>query len=210
MNGSDPVCQLTESSMRLLGLVSDEPGAPPRLPIILHPDLSIEVPAAASLYTRFQLERFAERSGVRSSGAALRDAALKGSSPESEAPCCYRLTVGGLGRALAQGVRVEQVLAFLQQASDAPVPPNVAGQLQLWAGRFGQVQLEEVTLLRTQNEQVMKELTLLPATRSLIQKVLSPTSALVCKEDLPRLQKELRTLGYLPSAEETRSYEGSG
>jgi hypothetical protein len=111
--------------------------------------------------------------------------------------CTFRLTVGSLGRALARGIQVEQVLAFLQQAAERPVPPNVAGQLRLWAGRFGQVELEEVTVLRVKNEQVLKELSLLPETRSLIGEVLSPTSILVRKQDIARLRKELQELGYL-------------
>ena len=128
---------------------------------------------------------------------------LRGPSLASPEPCSYHLTVGSLGRALARGIHVEQVLSFLQQASERPVPANVVGQLRLWAGHLGQVQLEEVILLRVKSEQVLKELSVLPETRSLIARVLSPTSALVRKQDLPRLQKELRTLGYLPP-EETR------
>jgi hypothetical protein len=72
------------------------------------------------------------------------------------------------------------------------------GQLQLWAGRLGQVQLKEVVLLQVKNERVLKELSVLPETRSLIAQVLSPTSALIRKQDLPRLKVELRALGYLP------------
>jgi hypothetical protein len=89
----------------------------------------------------------------------------------------------------------------LQQAGERPVPANVVGQLHLWAGRFGQVELEEVTVLRVRNEQVLKELSLLPETRSLLGEVLSPTSILVRKQDLARLKKELRALGYLPPEE---------
>jgi hypothetical protein len=77
------------------------------------------------------------------------------------------------------------------------VPANVAGQLRLWAGRFGQVELEEVALLRVKSERVLKELSVLPETRHLLAKILSPTSALIRKRDLARLRKELRGLGYL-------------
>jgi hypothetical protein len=131
------------------------------------------------------LERFAE---VLSS---------PGASTDLE-PCRYQLTVGSLGQSLARGIRGEQVLAFLQQASERPVPANVVGQLRLWAERFGQVQLQEVALLQVKSERVLKELRVLPETRALISSVLSPTSALVRKRDLPRLRKELRALGYLP------------
>jgi hypothetical protein len=94
-------------------------------------------------------------------------------------------------------------VAFLRQASDAAVPPNVAAQIQVWAGRFGQAELEEVALLRVRNERVLKELSVLPETRALIGKALSPTTALIRRRDLPRLRKELRALGYLPPDEAT-------
>lgn len=185
-------CRLTETGARFLGLVTDEPEDRPSPPLVVHPDFSIELPLPANLYTRFQLERFAD---VVASPRVPPGEDRKSSAVE---PYLYRLTVGSLGRALARGIRVEQVLAFLQQAGERPVPANVAGQLRLWAGRFGQVQLEEVALLRVKNERALKELAVLPETRSLIAKILSPTTALVHKQDLPRLLKELRALGYLP------------
>ena len=174
---SDTACRLTDAGARFLGLLPDEPESLPSLPIIVHPDFRVEVPMPTSLYIHFQLGRFADL--------------------ESEDPCRYRLTIGGLGRALSRGVRVAQLLAFLQQAGGRPVPPNVAGQLRTWAERFGQVQLEEVALLRVKSERVLKELSVLPETRSLIGPRLSSTSALVRKRNLPRLRKQLRALGYL-------------
>jgi hypothetical protein len=178
-----PVCRLTESGARLLGLAEPENEAPPVLPITIRPDLRAEVPAPPNLYTRFQLERFADL--------------------EIDDPCRYRLTVGALGRALVRGLRVEQVLAFLQQASEQRVPGNVTVQLRLWAGRFDSVELEEMALLRVKSERVLKELSMLPETRALIEQVLTPTSALVRRKDLPHLRHELQALGYLrPSPEE--------
>jgi hypothetical protein len=136
-NGSDAVCGLTEAGMRFLGLVSGEPEVSPPPPIVIHPDFSIEVPASASLYIRFQLERFTDPWGL--SGSAELTQVQPEKDLESLAPRRYRLTVEGLGRVLSHGIRVEQVLAFLHQASGAPIPPNVARQLRLWAGRFGVV-----------------------------------------------------------------------
>jgi hypothetical protein len=183
-----PICRLTAAGARFLGLLPGEPDEQPSPSLVVCPDFQVEVPPPASLYTRFQLERFADPSGPSPSG----------SDPESPEPWRYRLTVGSLGRALAREIRVEQVLAFLRQASERPVPANVAGQLRLWAGRFGQVQVEEAAILQVKNERVLKELLVLPETRPLIGEILSPTSALVRKQDLHRLRKELRALGYLP------------
>ncbi len=172
------ICRLTTAGARFLGLLPPAPEAGPPPPLVVHPDFPVEVPPPANLYARFQLERFAR--------------ALPAD------PGAYRLTVDDLGRALARGIRVEQVLAFLRQASQDRVPTNVAAQLQLWAGRFGQVQVEEVALLRVKSDRVLKELSLLPETRNLIGKVLSPTTALVPARNLPRLRKVLRELGFLP------------
>jgi len=163
-------------------------------PIVVHPDLRVEVPPPASLYTCFQLERFADPLGPDRTIPRGQEAP---EAPGSPVPLRYRLSTGSLGRALGRGIQVEQVLAFLQQASEQKVPPNVTAQLLLWAGRFGQVELEEVALLRVENERVLKELSVLPETRHLIAKILSPTTALVRKQDLDRLRKELRDLGYL-------------
>jgi hypothetical protein len=184
------VCRLTAAGAQFLGLASDQPQDPQYPPLIIHSDSRIDVPPPASLYSLFQVERFADSLDTSPSAKV---AGQKGRS--------YRLSPASLGRALTRGIQVEQVLAFLQQASGRPVPANVAGQLRLWAGRFGQVQLDEVALLQVKSERVLKELSRLPETRSLIGKILSPTSALVRKNDLPRLRRELGILGYLPSAE---------
>lgn len=170
-------CRLTEAGAHFLGLAPLDLDAPPSPPIQVGADLRVEVPEPVNLYVRFQLERLADL--------------------ESAQPCRYRLTVGGLGRALDRGLRVDQVIAFLQQASAASVPPNVVGQLRLWVGRYDSVRLEEVALLRTQNERVLKELAVLPETRSLIDRLLSPTTALVRQRHLHQLRKELHALGYL-------------
>jgi hypothetical protein len=177
-------CRLTAAGRRFLGLASGEAAAAPSLPIVIQPDMKLEVPHPVNLYTCFQVERFADPVGI-----------------QAGQPWSYRLTVGGLGRALSRGLRVEQVLAFLQQASDQRLPTNVAGQLRLWAGRYGQVQLDEVALLTTKNERALKELSVLPETRALIDRILSPTTALVHQSNLPRLRKALRDLGFLPFGE---------
>jgi hypothetical protein len=176
--GADAACRLTESGARLLGLAPDTAEPLPSAPILIRPDFTVELPDAASLYTQFQVERFAEWEGA--------------------APRRYRLTVSSVGRALTRGVRVEQILAFLRKSSQGPLPPNVVGHLEAWAQRDGQVDVEEVALVRTKSERAMQELRALPETRSLIGQQLSPTTALVRKQDLPRLYKALRSLGYLP------------
>ena len=174
---STVLCRLTEAGALFLDYPSADPEGLSSPPIVVHPDFRVDVPAPANLYTRFQLERFADLL--------------------SKDPCRYRLTTSSLGRALDRDIQVEQVLAFLQQASGTQVPTNVAAQLRLWAGRFGQVQIEEVAVLRVRSEQVLKELSVLPETRGLLSQVLTPSTALVHKRNLPQLRRALRALGYL-------------
>jgi hypothetical protein len=186
--GGSLLCRLTADGARFLGLVVDEPEPPPAPPLVVHADFCVDA-AATDLYTRFQLERFAD---------------LERADPSpgfAGGLCRYRLGVAPLGRALARGIRVEQVLAFLRQASAAPLPADVVGQLRLWAGRFGQLTLEEVALLRVQNERVLRELSAHPQIRPLLGQALSPTLILVDKRNIPRLRKELAALGYLAAQE---------
>lgn len=178
---AEPLCRLTALGSRFLGLPAPEAAVIQSPPVVVQADFGIDLPPPASRYVRFQLERFAD--------------------VERAEPCRYRLTVRGLSRALERGLQVDQILAYLGQASGRPVPPNVAGQLRLWAGRLGQVRLEEVVLLHVKSERVLTELSTLPQTRGLIDRVLSPTVALVRKHNLPRLEKALRELGYLPPEE---------
>ena len=112
-----PVCRLTAAGAHWLGLAAGEIEAPRPAPITVGSDFVVDVPASAGLYVRFQLERFADL--------------------EQADPCRYRLTAGGLRRALARGIQVEQVLAFLKRAGQRPVPASVAGQLRQWAKRGG-------------------------------------------------------------------------
>jgi hypothetical protein len=193
------VCRLTAAGARFPGLADERPPETPQPPLTLHSDLGIDVPPPSSLYTLFQLERFSNRVSA---------------SPSPQVPGSklhrYRITAASLGRALARGIRVEQVIAFLQQASGRPVPAPAAEQLYLWAGRFGQVQLDEVALLQVKSEQILKELSALPETRALIGRILSPTSALVRKENLPRLRRELASLGYLSPVDAPDDSAGPG
>jgi len=175
-------CRLAEVGLRLLGLPAPPAEEARPAPIVVRPDFCVEVPGPGDLYTRFQLERFADRKG--------------------EAPCLYSLTAAGLGRALGRNVQVEQILAFLGQATGGSLPANVAGQLRLWAGRFGQVELEEMVLLRTRSERALKELSVLPETRAYVTRQISPMTALVRKEDLPALRRALQALGFLLPGEE--------
>ena len=112
-----PLCRLTAEGAHWLGLAAGEIEVPRPASITVGPDFLVHVPASANLYVRFQLERFADL--------------------EQAEPCRYRLTASALSRALARGIQVEQVLAFLKRAGQRPVPASVASQMRRWASRSG-------------------------------------------------------------------------
>jgi len=152
-------------------------------PIEVRPDFTILVPAGASLYHRFQVERFAERQG------------------SEERAYLYRVTQDSLARLLREDIKVETVLGFLKQAAAGRLPANVADTLRQWGQKYGQVSLRPVLLLQVKDELILQELQALPQTRPYLREIISPTAATVAKKDWPRLVEELRKLGYLPHVE---------
>lgn len=81
--------------------------------LVVGSDFGILVPADAALGDRFRVARFT-------------------SWTPGGPPFRYRITQTGLRRAASQGIRVEQVLAFLEDRSDGRVPANVLRALRQW------------------------------------------------------------------------------
>ncbi len=104
---------LTQPGAAVLGTGEVAPGQPER--IIMQPDLHVLVPRGASWYDRFLLERFARW------------------SDEKEGIARYRLEAGTVRAYLAEGVSVEQILAFLRRVTGDRLPPKVVRTLQSWA-----------------------------------------------------------------------------
>ncbi len=173
---------ITPWGAAFLGLPCELPAEAPPPSMTVQPDFTVLVPAEASLYDRFQLERIA---------AWL-------SSGETYA---YRLTRDSLARAFRQGIRMDMILAFLRRVSGDKVPRNVVLALRRWGEKYGQVRLRRAVLLQTRSELTLRELQKLPQTRPYLKEVISPKTAIVAEEDWPKLVEELRKLGYLPQIE---------
>lgn len=173
---------ITPWGAALLGLPGEMPAEALLSPTVIQPDFTILVPAGASLYDRFQLERIA---AWQSSGESY----------------VYRITRDSLARGLRQGIKTEMVLAFLKRVSGGKVPRNVVLALRNWDKRRGQVRLRRALLLQVESELTLEELSTLPQTRAYLREIISPKAAIVAKEDWPKLLDELRKLGYLPKVE---------
>lgn len=174
---------ITPWGAAFLGLPHQEREKRSPQPIEIRPDFTILIPAGASLYHRFQVERFSDRQG------------------SEEGVYLYRVTPDSLARLLREGIEAETVLGFLKQAAAGRLPANVAHILRQWGQKYGQVSLQPVVLLQVKDELILQELQTRPQTRPYLQEIISPTAATVAERDWPRLVEELRKLGYLPHVE---------
>ncbi|RMF04933.1 MAG: hypothetical protein D6768_02030, partial [Chloroflexi bacterium] len=139
----------------------------------------VRVPAQASLYDRFQLARFAEF------------------DQRTDRQAVYRITRASLNRALKNGVTAEQILAFLTRVTNNQIPLRVVERLRAWGGRFSSAKIEQATLLRLKNQQMVDELQRHPAVGPLLGEVVGPTTIILPAKTAHRVRQLLREMGYL-------------
>jgi hypothetical protein len=149
-------------------------------PIELRSDGLIVVPRASNRYVRFQTARI---------GDWL--------TPPDANTYAYRLSVAGLQRGLQGGIRPPQVRAFLQRASHRPLPAPVEQALNRWEERGQEAQLQQLLILRVQNEAVLAQIRENPRTRRFLGETLGALAVVVRAKDWKPLQQELLNLGIL-------------
>ncbi|MFZ5917911.1 MAG: helicase-associated domain-containing protein [Chloroflexota bacterium] len=168
---------LTPGGAFFLGLIDQPPQAPPLPPMAVDADLTIRTLAGGRLYDRFQLARIAE---WQASGEVY----------------VYRLTPASLGRALGQGIRLNQMLAFLKRVTADQLPPKTADTLHSWADRHTEVRLTRAAVLETPTAAAMRTLRAHPQIGPLMGQALSPTRALIAERDWQSLRVLLAQAGY--------------
>lgn len=156
-------------------------------PLLVTPDLTIQIPLEGSLYHRFQVARFAEQMPT---------------PVDQELPLfTYRITPESLARSREQEIALSQIVALLERATDGKLPRNVPMLLTDWERKMGKVALRRVVVLETADELTMQELQHLPQTRGYLQEILGPQAAVIEEDDCPRLLQALTELGYLAKVE---------
>ncbi|MBU1879786.1 MAG: helicase-associated domain-containing protein, partial [Chloroflexi bacterium] len=172
-------CALTPLGAHLLGLSETPwlPSAPE--PLVIQPNFEVVAPFHADLGAVLRLERLAEL--VQDGPARV-----------------YRLTRDRFRAALDAGASPQALLAFLTDAGAAPLPQNVAYTLREWAGQYGRVRLELATLLRVDDEILMRELESSRRLAPLLGEALSGTTHAVAAENVEALAARLREDGYMP------------
>jgi hypothetical protein len=155
------------------------PGSPASPPLVVGDDFCVRVPWDASLYTRFQLARFAD---------------LSGREPDHVR---YRLSPASLGRARREGITSDQISAFLARASDGHVPARVSEGVRRWYARGGSVRIEPGMVLRVDRPETLAALRRDPAIASLLGEVLGPQAVLVPRANVRQVRRWLQERGYL-------------
>lgn len=167
--GQEPFAvRLTDQGRRLLnGEDAAEEGGEadgggngrPSRPLVVNPDFEVLLlPEGDVNEVAHSLDRFARR--VRSDEVTR-----------------YSLQREGVERAIVQGMTVEEILAFLDGRSRAPVPQNVAFSIREWGERVRFVRQREAVLLDVDREDALDRALTLEAVRDLLIARLGPTVA---------------------------------
>jgi hypothetical protein len=172
--------RITPLGQRFLAGQPVPPGYDPKVSYLrADNNFRVRVPAQASLYDRFQLARFAHL------------------ERREEGRAHYLISRGSVSRAIKSGITVEQISAFLNRATNNQVPLKVVEALRTWGTRYDALQLEQATLLRFKDEQVLAELRQHSAIEPLLGETLNPTTVVVPAANLAELRRLLVELGYL-------------
>jgi len=133
------------------------------------------VQARPGLYLRAHLARFAE--------------------PEGEG---YRLTPASVRRAVNAGLTADAVINLVREVLDRPLPSELAQRVLAWSGFFGQVDAEELTVLRFKNSAALTEFRRDPQLAELLRPLRAEEIerlALVRPKDVEKLRRRLTELG---------------
>jgi len=169
--------RLSDAGAACLGLADEPPPSDPPA-LRLRPSFQVQVPIGRR-YERFQVGRVAE---WLESGKWYR----------------FRLTPASLQRAREQRIAVNRVLTFLGDHIDAPLPSSVSEALKRWMERGTEASLHRAVLLRMTDEGLMDRALSSPRVARLVQERISPTAAVVRREDWPAMIEALEQLGLLP------------
>jgi hypothetical protein len=143
-------------------------------------DFAVILPLANTLYERYQLERLADWESQDARQAH------------------YRITAEAIWRSQNAGIKMEQVLRFLERITDNQVPTVVRMTLQAWGGRFGRVFIRKQIVLQTADAATLAQMRAQPEVAQLLGESLGETACLVAEQDVAELTAQLKALGIWP------------
>ena len=110
----------------------------------------------------------------------------------------YRLSKQSVNRGLKAGLSGDEMLDFLRAHSSTGVPQNVAFDLKSWAGAYGQVYLQAVTLLRCSDPILAQQVKASRRTARFVVGELTPTDLIVREKEYKDLLEALEADGLMP------------
>jgi hypothetical protein len=158
---------------------TEQPDASEKPMASISDDLTVTISLEDTLYERYQLERLA-------------------AWQSQDNVATYRVTLESLWNSQNAGIRMEQIVRFLERISQDQVPAAALRALQAWGGKFGRVVMRQTLLLQTADERTMEQLKARPEVRALLGMGLSPTTCLVPAENIQALTAQLKAMGIWP------------
>lgn len=176
--------RLTPWGARFLGRPATLPTPPPRAPMHITRDGTVEVPMGADDWERLHLER------------------LTVPLDEPAGPTTrYALDKDRLIALIMDGTDPERILRFLRSATDGALPAQVETQLRSWATGWGRITLRRCLVLETDDPALLRDLQHQPHLRHFFERQLNNRTVTVADENLAGLVETLRRAGYLPRLE---------
>lgn len=151
-----------------------------RVPLVVQADASLIVPFNSGRYERFQAARISEAEPV---------------TPGK--PFRYRFTPRSLAEARQEGITLDRILHFLEEASGRPIPASTKRALVRWSERGVEARLETTVILRVRDAAILETLRANPKTRDLIDESLGELAAAVRPQNWQKLRQTAAQLGLL-------------
>ncbi len=179
VQGPNTFFRLTDRALEWLA------SAPPTteevfVPIIVQADTTILVAHNANRHHRFQVARISEPQPV---------------TPGK--PYAYQITPASLKQAREEGIEPDRILAFLQEASERPLPAATKRGIERWQERGVEGRLETAVILRVRETGILETLRSNPKTRDFIDESLGELAATVRLENWQKLREAAAQLGLL-------------
>ena len=181
MDEPDMACRITPAGQAVLnGLTPAEGQAPGHAPVMLQATFEAIVPRPVHPNVLWMMELMADL--VRRTDRTL----------------TYRLSRQSTYRGLKAGLSGQEILAFLRERSATGVPQNVAFDLESWAGAYGQVYLQAVTLLRCNDAILAQQIKASRRTARFVVGELTATDLIVREQEYRELLEALEADGLMP------------
>jgi hypothetical protein len=176
------VFHITQRGAVLLGIAKGPIAGPEPQPIIVQANFEIVVPFETPANVVFRLQQFA-------------------SMTKRDRASLYLLSPAAVWKSLQAGRDIEDIIRFLEKASQRPLAQNVAYSLREWATKHGEITIEPAILLTTSSDSLMAQVRSSKRLPAHIKEIISPR-AVTIEGDIPGLIEQLKKAGFWPKAAE--------